>query len=285
MIIVTGTKRSGTSMWMQILIAAGFPPIGDAFPGVWGKTIRGANPAGFYESRLRQGVYFATNPDPATGKFLMPKNVRRNVIKIFIPGLVRTDYAYIGPVIATMREWREYCTSLHRLHDMEDTYKEEARARGEEVPDGPFPDEATMLRVRAGKIPPALEWWFEMYDLIRDVVTRRYQFHMTTYQRLLDDPEREVGKVIDWLGEGDKAAAIAAVKPELRTQSAVDYHDPLVAELEPIFDELYHAVHVTQKLSTGLIEKLNETNGILTKRWEEVFNDRLKALKEGVAER
>ena len=26
MIVITGSKRSGTSLWMQILIAAGFPP-------------------------------------------------------------------------------------------------------------------------------------------------------------------------------------------------------------------------------------------------------------------
>jgi len=32
--IVTGTKRSGTSMWMQLLRAAGFPPIGEALPRI-----------------------------------------------------------------------------------------------------------------------------------------------------------------------------------------------------------------------------------------------------------
>ena len=35
MIIVTGTKRSGTSMWMQILAAAGLPVFGEAFPRSW----------------------------------------------------------------------------------------------------------------------------------------------------------------------------------------------------------------------------------------------------------
>ena len=49
MFIVTGTKRSGTSMWMQILIAAGLPIIGEAFPMRWEHTIKAANPEGFYE--------------------------------------------------------------------------------------------------------------------------------------------------------------------------------------------------------------------------------------------
>ncbi len=31
MLVVTGCKRSGTSLWMQILIAAGFPHIGKDF--------------------------------------------------------------------------------------------------------------------------------------------------------------------------------------------------------------------------------------------------------------
>jgi len=34
-IVVTGTKRSGTSMWMQVLGAAGLPVVGDAFPADW----------------------------------------------------------------------------------------------------------------------------------------------------------------------------------------------------------------------------------------------------------
>ena len=52
MILVTGTKRSGTSMWMQILIAAGFTNFGSAFPANWGESIKEANSKGFFESKL-----------------------------------------------------------------------------------------------------------------------------------------------------------------------------------------------------------------------------------------
>ena len=52
MFIVTGTKRSGTSMWMQILAAAGLEVIGERFPRHWGEHLSAANPDGFYESEL-----------------------------------------------------------------------------------------------------------------------------------------------------------------------------------------------------------------------------------------
>ena len=119
MIIVTGTKRSGTSMWMQLLTAAGFPPIGEAFPRSWDKTIKDANPGGFWESTLRRGVYHETNPDPATGTYLFPQATERHVVKVFIPGLIRSDRAFIGKAIATIRPWRQYVRSVTRLYEME----------------------------------------------------------------------------------------------------------------------------------------------------------------------
>lgn len=66
MVVVTGTWRSGTSLWMQVLQAAGLPVIGDRFPKRFA-ALRQANPAGFWESRLRTGIYYATNPDRETG--------------------------------------------------------------------------------------------------------------------------------------------------------------------------------------------------------------------------
>ncbi len=80
MIIVTGTKRSGTSMWMQILKAAGLRVLGEAFPRDWGETIRDANAQGFYESPLRHGIYYRTNPHPRTGAFLPPQDTKHMVV-------------------------------------------------------------------------------------------------------------------------------------------------------------------------------------------------------------
>jgi hypothetical protein len=142
MIVVTGTKRSGTSMWMQFLKAAGFPFIGDAFPRNWGKTIHDANPRGFWESELRRGIYYQTNSDPKSGTYLFPDQTRRNAVKVFIPGLIRSDVAFIDRVVATVRRWRQYVRSLNRLYTMEskarqaaakDSIATQRRASGEEM--------------------------------------------------------------------------------------------------------------------------------------------------------
>lgn len=261
MIIVTGTKRSGTSMWMQILGAAGLPMFGEAFPRDWGKTLREANPEGFYESILRQGIYWRTNPHPRTGAYFFPEQVQRHAVKVFIPGLVRTDRAYIGRVIASVRPWREYCRSLRRLWAMEDAVLAE-RHPGRRPPP---------------RVSPALEWWAESYMLIRDVATRRYPVHLQSYDGLLADPEGVLRRTFAWLGFGDAAAAMAAVKPERRTQrtkapeaSPTPGSDPDEAELDPavieVFDRLYHTVHAGEPVQPELLAALNATHVALAPR-------------------
>ena len=246
MIIVTGTKRSGTSMWMQILVAAGLPAFGEAFPRTWGETLRPANPDGFYESILRQGIYWRTNPHPRTGAYFFPEQVERHVVKVFIPGLVRTDRAFIGRVIATVRDWREYESSMERLHAIEDQSRK--------------PDVARPLRM-----PPVLEWWHENFSLVRDIVTRRYPVHVQSYAGLLAEPDRVVRQVLAWIGHGDPEAAVRAVKPENRTQDS-----PASTSLEPevaeVFDLFHQALHERRPLNAAFIELLNETNRVLAPR-------------------
>lgn len=258
MIIVTGTKRSGTSMWMQILGAAGLPMFGEAFPRDWGSTLRDANPEGFYESVLRQGIYWRTNPHPRTGAYFFPEQVQRHAVKVFIPGLVRTDRAYIGRVIASVRPWREYCGSLRRLWAMEDAALAE-RHPGRRPPP---------------RVSPALEWWSENYMLIRDVAIRRYPVHLQSYDGLLEDPEGVLARTLAWLGLGDAAAAMAAVKPSRRTQRVAAPTDarsnPDEAELEPavieVFDRLYQVVHAGEPVRPELLAALNATQVALGPR-------------------
>ncbi len=245
MLIVTGTKRSGTSMWMQIMTAAGFPAFGEAFPRNWDKTLKGANPDGFYESILRQGIYYRTNPHPQSGAFFHPSQVERHVVKVFIPGLARTDLAYIGKVVATVRHWREYQRSLERLYAMED------EQRG---PDKPRPT----------RIPPWLEWWDENFTLMRDLLTRRYSVHVQSYDGLLADPRDAIGKVMKWIGDpdADTEAAIAAVRPGNRTQHRPDV-DGVPDEHAKVFDALYEAIDQEHGLPRSLMPTLNKTAAAL----------------------
>lgn len=272
MIIVTGTKRSGTSMWMQVLRAAGYTVVGEAFPGRWGESIRERNPRGFYESRFRQGIFYATNPDPRTGRFVRPDAVEDHVVKVFVPGLLRSDWAFIGPVVATMRPWREYTASLQQLYATEARWRDATDDLGER-------DSASERRVREGVLPPALEWWFENYELVRDVSVRGYAFHMTTYDRLLRDPEGEIGGALEWLGGGDVERAVAAVEPGLRTVTAPAIEDPRIdGETADVFDRLYAAVDGGDGLTADFVAELNATHRRLVDRWDAERKARLDAL-------
>jgi len=241
-IVVTGTKRSGTSMWMRILDAAGFPPIGKAFPETWGTTIRDANQDGFYESLLRNGIYHETNPHPQTGRYVPPgEATARMAVKVFAPGFVRSWRAFLDHVIVSMRPWREYCASLRRLYAMEHAATEEKLG--------------AKLEPRK-LIPPELEWWGDNYGLLRDLLMRQPPAKLLTYDRVLRDPAREVGAVVRWLG-GDVAAAVAIVDPARRTQRDVPEPDgPLSARARGAFDALYQRVDGGGSIDAPLLEEL-----------------------------
>jgi hypothetical protein len=210
MIVVTGTKRSGTSMWMQILKQAGFPVLGRAFPRDWAETIRAANPEGFYESRLRHGIHARSNPNPRTGVFLAPHATCQHAVKVFARGLARTDRAYLNFVIASLRDPREYASSIARLYAMEHDNKL-ARARRDGRPAASVP--------YLSFAPALLEWWDDNVTLLRDAARRGYPIRFVSYAAVLREPAREIEQVLSWLGAGDAPRALTAVKEQLRTQA------------------------------------------------------------------
>ena len=273
MIFVTGTKRSGTSMWMQILIEAGFPYIGEPYPRNWVKSIQEANKEGFYESSLRKGVYHQTNPNPKTGAYLFPQKTRRHVLKVFIPGLVRSDIAFIDNVVGTIRPWREYVQSIRRLYEMEDSHLATLA-----TPEGRTLSPLENARLMRGNLHPALEWWMENYDLIRNFITRRFAFNLVSYQKLLDEPSVVIPPVIEWCGGGDVDKAVSAVRPKLNTQKDIQsiVDSPLTSAQERIFDELHQHFYDQVPLRASFIEELNSVDDVLRPR---ILEQRAKGLK------
>jgi hypothetical protein len=260
MIIVTGTKRSGTSMWMQILKAAGYPVLGRAFPRDWGETIRDANRGGFYESPLRHGVYYATNPNPRTGAFLAPAQTRRHAVKVFAQGLARSDLAYTDFVIASVRDPREYRASIERLYAMEHGNKV-ARAQRAGRPPSSVPSLAFA--------PALLEWWHDNFTLIRDALLRCYPIRLISYASVLRAPERVVGDTLSWLGDGDYARAVGAVKEHLRTQhaqAAPAIDGALVGRHAALFDELYQRIDQGRELDAAFMKRLERVHDELWPR-------------------
>lgn len=247
MLVVSGTRRSGTSMWMQVLAAAGHPIIGEAFPGEWSASLRAANPHGFYESLLRHGVYWRTNPHPHTGEFVLPEQVRGHVVKVFIPGVIRTDRVYLDRVLVSVRPWREYEASIARLYALEDAHRQREHIE----------------RPAPVRMPPALEWWDENFALVRDIAVRGYPCHVQAYDGVLADPRGTLARILAWLGGGDLEAAVAAVRPEARTQRS-----PTSTSVSPavaaVFDEFYAAVVRGDGLDGPLIERMNHVHAELT---------------------
>jgi hypothetical protein len=267
MLLVSGTKRSGTSMWMQTLAAAGLEVVGEAFPKNWGNgSLRDANPDGFYESIWRDGIFFGTNPHPETGSYVRAHEARRKVAKVFIPGVVRTELAFIGTVVANVRQWRDYEASVARLWRLEDAQ------RAVEAPDSPSP-----LR-----IPGALEWWAENFSLLRDRHQRGYPLVMQTYEQVLADPETHVRRVLeavgdDALSELDVERAIAQVKPAARTQRARE-SDAIEPAHARVFDALYAAIQDGTAIEGALLRALVETNAALMPRITELKLERARRM-------
>jgi hypothetical protein len=245
MILVTGTKCSGTSLWMQILLAAGHAGFGDAFPSSSESSLREAKFDGFYASSFRDGIYYATNPNPRTGKYVFPEQVERHAVKVSPLGVVRTDRAYIRKVIATLRPWREYVVSVERLYALEDAGRDPA--------------------TNPVRFSPALEWFSENYALIRDVSMRRYAAHFESLGRAQREPERVITEVLGWLGSGDIETAVRTVKPEHRPLDAPEA-DGLEPAVATVCDELCATIDERRPLSAKFIGKLNAVHETLLPR-------------------
>ena len=243
-------------MWMQILDAAGFPVIGQRFPGDWDETLREANPHGFYESLLRHGIYYRTNPHPVTQEYVAPGEARQHAVKVFIPGLIRSDVSFLHRVIATVRPWREYEASITRMYALED-------AVPRDDPRPPLP-----------RMPPALEWWDENFALIHDIAIRRYACHVQSYDGVLAQPRAVLSRALEWIGEGgDLEAAVAAVQAATRRQHRrrpdPERPDSVAPHVAAVFDDVYDAIDGGRGLDTELIARMNALHAELGPRIQE----------------
>lgn len=248
MVLVSGTFRSGTSMWMQILQAAGLPLIGSAYPAHWGEVLAEFNERGFHESRLRAGIWWKTNPHPQTGAYLFPEQTRRHLVKVFAEGLTRTDVAYIDFVVITLRDWRSFTRSFDELHTREKAWFVERNLKFPGKDNGP---------------PIPYQWWAQNYELIRDIATRRHPARFLTYDRTVRDPAGEIGAVLDQLQITDperRAAAIACVEPSLSQPRPPHPDEALVDPQDAAtFDALFETVNEGKAIGPALIAQLNET--------------------------
>ncbi len=247
MFLVTGAKRSGTSMWMQILTAAGLPAVGEAFPKSWGDgPLREANPRGFFESTLRDGIAWHTNPDPRTGFYLHPDAARGHCVKVFLPGLARTDLAFVEGALLTVRDWRTQIASVAQLA------AQERRAAGEDLPEA-------AVRPTAAH---ALEWWLEMVIGLRDLLARGYPAHLVSHEAVLAQPEVVVPQVLGWLGVPalDVDAAIQAVDRSLERSVPAGKPPGLDPGVAQLMDELVSRIQTGAGLDEDLLRRIDQAH-------------------------
>ncbi|MDG1482880.1 MAG: hypothetical protein P8R54_25035 [Myxococcota bacterium] len=197
MVVISGTGRSGTSMWMQILADAGMSVLGERFPSNWEKTLKAANPQGFFESTLVKGINFTTNPDPISGARVIPEESREQVVKIFASGVRRTERIYLDRVLLTVRHWRAFALSVHRLNAIQS---------------------AQNIALPETQANPCVWWFLENIAVLQDAMIRGYPMRAVTYEAVLAEPEAVVGEILGWLGVSVSAAHV--VDPSLRTVSA-----------------------------------------------------------------
>ncbi len=167
MIVITGARRSGTSLWMRLYKEAGHPIIGQAFPSHWASSIAEANPDGFFEAPLRHGIDARSNPDPITGEHYTPASTRGRVAKMFIPGLLRTDGAYVEKVVLTFRDWRRVWASTERLYALEACWHQMHGAV----------DEPRHWHSEHPSVPWPVAWWHEHTALLADARRRGLPVH------------------------------------------------------------------------------------------------------------
>ena len=192
MIIVCGTKRSGTSMWMQILKAAGLPVLGQQFFEGWTR-FKDANPGGFYESQYRRGI---------PNVLQLPTNT---CVKIFPRGLVLTNINNISGAIFTVRSVQEFVASRHRFWEIETNSTQ------------------NIPGIRPARRPnPAVEWWIHNLTWLRDLQARAYDARIVAYDSVLECPLQTIQRVLPWLQGSALEVTVSVVQSTYRTQKTIE---------------------------------------------------------------
>lgn len=264
MVIVSGSKRSGTSMWMQILVAAGLEPLGRRFSANWEERLSHLNPEGFYESPFRHGLNFTNNPDPQTGQYIDPREETFTAMKVFGSALAMTEFAYLNRVIGTMRDWRSFVASRERLE------------RGDRRGKPKVPSEL--------RLAPTLEWWMANYGMVRDATIRRYPFSWLSYESMVsEEGPMLVEQALRWIDptrDWNVDAAVSQIRPELRHYALDDLEvqEPwMSAEAEQLFDDLYALAHRGQSVDSSMLIRMDEYHRVVLPYIHE-HHERLQAL-------
>ena len=199
----------------------------------------------------------------------LPHKTEKDIVKVFVPGLIQTDYAFIHRVVGTIRPWNEFSSSMERLLEMEfNSHLSE---------DNSDLNSDLLVRVRSIINRPSLHWahiwWTDNFDLIHDALLKKYPINIVSYGRLLREPDVLIPSILNWCHSPlpsdinlykrklsiDMEKAIATVDTSLQTQASpqIDDHD-LPVEIINVFDNFYDCFnHNNSEISPSIVKDLN----------------------------
>lgn len=183
-VVVSGLPRSGTSLLMMMLDAAGIPPMQD--------HVRGAdidNPKGYYEfERVKQ---------LSEGDTTWVGEAKGKAVKVITMLLEHLPSKYKYDVILMRRDLEEILASQRKMLER----------RGED------PD-----KVSDQELGQLFDKHFNhIYDWIKK--QKNIRFVEVSYNQLLDSPEAEISKVNHFLGGNlDEETMLAKIDPDLYRQ-------------------------------------------------------------------
>jgi len=183
-VVVSGLPRSGTSLMMMMLDAAGIPPMQD-----YVRTADDDNPKGYYE-------YERVKKMPE-GDTSWVKDARGKSVKVITALLEHLPGKYQYDVIVMRREMAEILASQKKMLER----------RGEDLNKVSDAEMADLFTKHFNKVMG----WVRKQKNIR--------FLEVSYNDLLEAPEEEIEKVIQFLGGTlDSAAMLAKIDPKLYRQ-------------------------------------------------------------------
>jgi hypothetical protein len=104
--------------------------------------------------------------------------------------------------------------------------------------------------------------------LLCDAARRAYPIRFVSYAAVLAEPERELAQVLSWLGAGDLARAVQAVKRQLRTQRRARADVPAdgPAKLVRACEELYQRLCRGTALQRSFLRRVERLHQLLLPR-------------------
>lgn len=176
MIIVSGLRRTGTSLMMNILKEAGFDAYAALFSHeTWESKLKELNPNGFFESAFRD-----SGVNPIQMEF-SPKEVEYTAIKVFASAIPRCDGEYITKQIIMLRDFSEVYKSQERMKEL---------------------DEKKELDSKEDIFEPGETYLLDYYCVLRDIVKRNKPTLFIDYYDVMQKKDEVLGTLRRFIGCG-----------------------------------------------------------------------------------